>query len=327
MLCGVEGVLLVLHGSGNDSGTWIYDLRDPSWLPLQADVTPASTSVMWCVLDELILVASGRCLHHNCTMSSSRSLWALSLRDLTWRVLLDHVEEVGLTSTPPGAPVWSHQSTLYLYAGQQACRLWMYHLNNHSFSSLRSDCQLAPPAHHYPATWTTQHALWLFGGQWQQETPGGQTQTQFSQDLWQFDLFSSTWQTVHPKPDPSSAHLEQPTPEEPGPRSASQAWFHNAQLYLLGGLGQDARNKTCFLNDFWMLNNDSTSLFAAAQAWFFRLPPHSIFLLCLATFGGIVLTFGTAFCVRKMLEKPRFSASGEFTVKYSPLSQEASIDM
>ena len=189
-----------------------------------------------------------------------------------------------------------------------------------------------PGGRMHSASWLDlQGNLWILGG----EGKLGSS-LPFLPDLWQYDMQKDVWiwmqgpNTHVSKSHPgTSANHAKTGMSMPSPRSNSGTWTYKGIMYLFGGFGQDTRNKTVFLNDFWVLTQGNVTYMFSAQNnsnWFKKLPASTIFIAVLSTIGGIALTFGAVFYIKKMIEYPQHQPGNGFKVRYSPLAQEATLE-
>ena len=152
-------------------------------------------------------------------------------------------------------------------------------------------------------------------------------------DLWMFNLTNLYWVWQG-----GSKHLDLP-PEfgdkghsdsnnSPGSRSGSVAWSHEGVAFLFGGIGQDGRYRTSFLNDLWILGKTNKKyVFTTEKSWLHGIQPGLVFLMVFASIAGVALSFGAIFFLKKVMEYSRHRASsGDFKVRYSPISQEATLE-
>ena len=208
-----------------------------------------------------------------------------------------------------------------------------------------------PGARRHASPWVDIHGdLWLFGGELLQfipksnlstlpatftslvaETHGIYGSLLLLADLWKFEIEKSQWVWMGGakcgQVGPVYGTFYQPSStNHPSSRSQTITWAGKGTMFLYGGIGLDARNKIVFLNDVWLMLPKNLTSFLKERDWFHRLPASTIFMVTLATFGGIVLAFGTGFYLKKMLESPNHNPGGDFRVKYSRVKQEPSLE-
>jgi len=345
VLCGVPDLVLVMHGGINHTDTWLYDVPTFTWLRLpQTPTMPRSRSdVSWCLTDQLIVLDAG-------VMGSiAPHLSSLSLRTIAWTSLPVHSSVSKRSHAFPvsrvGATLWTLGSSVFMYGGRISGRfrstvdtttLWQYNITNNTFTVIHKD--QSPSSHHraYPVAplvhstgWVdNQKRLCLFGGNRFLKA----VSDQMSSELWCFDQEHLTWirlndcmPSLHNKDSDISKHSS--LSSIPSARNGASVWLHSQVVYMFGGLGYDARNRTSYLQDLWMRTDVSLDrvLLRASENWLAEVSPAAIFLTCLGILGGMALIGGATLCIQKYLTQPYRKKSHGFTIKYSPLTQEAEL--
>ena len=361
--CGVHHLAFATFGGEDQEGmlkndTWVFDIPSKMWLPLVKVKGPVNRSDMafWC--DKSKIVIFGGEGGNNIMLED---MWEFSLRHFKWTKI-----EPKSSSNPigrNGALTWKeHSGNLYLYGGQRIEKeehgvkftllsdLWVFNMKNLSWTLVHgdttgqekfanygtlgeSDTHSTPGPRMHSATWVIDNTLWLYGGL---GCGNGATKCHLhsmSADIWMFNLSTSQWiwqggsQTVDLPPKyGQKGHSD--SSNSPGSRSGSVAWSHQGVAFLFGGIGQDGRYRTSFLNDLWVLGKaNKTYVFTTAKSWLHKVQPGLVFLMILASIAGIALSFGAIFFLKKMMEYSRHrTSSGDFKVRYSPINQEATLE-
>ncbi len=366
-MCGVHSIAIIVfggEGSGNHilSDTWVYNVNKAAWLPLafKGNVpTPTARKgcAHWCVHDKMIVY--GGVDEHNNTLSD---MWQFSLKTLIWQRITPKGETKptdGTVLSPRaryGASTWRGKHwTLYMFGGISSklgyfSDLWVFSLHNLTWKLIHDSQQMNRPVRYgtlgigakencpggrsQSASWFDLHGnLWILGG----ETTLGSS-LPFLPDLWQYNMQKNMWiwmqgpntdiSKLKSHPGTTANHFKS-SMHMPSSRSSSGTWTYRGVMYLFGGFGQDARNKTVFMNDLWILTQGNvTYMFSEENPsnWFKKLPASTIFIVVLCTIGGIALTFGAVFYIKKMIEYPHHQPGSGFKVRYSPLVQEATLE-
>lgn len=308
---------------------WEFSLKALIWTVVEANVRPTQRagSLTW-------QSQKGLYMYGGYTVSSAKNilglndLWQFIRRNQTW-VQLD------TDSNQTCSTLDEQQGTLLNSMGVM-----------HGQIDKESPCN-SPGGRRHSATWTdTQGDLWLYGGEilpvYQNATamlyplPVTEIRDIYSSkvlmaELWRFDIEKLVWLWMGMDPHPGlnpvyGTNYEPGENNRPGARCQMVSWTRKGQMFLYGGLGLDARNKTVYLNDIWlMVHSQIKYAFKVDRDWFRSIPPSTIFMVVLGTFGGIVLAFGVGFYLKKMMESPNHSPS-EFKVKYSRVRQDAFYD-
>ncbi len=360
--CGVHNLAVVLFGGENDFGrmkndTWIFDVPNESWLPLFPSKVPVGRkdAAVWCNKTSLVLFGG-----QGESNAMFEDMWAFSLWHFTW----DKLKPQG-TTVPvgrSGAITWTTSSgILYMYGGQHVDKeeyglkfsllsdLWLFSAKNQSWNLIHlntsstkfavygirgaTSASNTPGARMHSASWIVDNNLWLYGGVGcASGDPKCQSHSTLA-DLWMFNTDTSqwTWQGGSQQTDAIPEYGDKGHSSKnnsPGSRSDCSSWSFQGVGFLFGGLGRDARQRTSFLNDLWLISkSDKTYVFTTRRSWLSGIHPGLVFLTVLASIGGIVLLFGAIFFLKKMLEYSRHRTySGDFKVQYSPVSQEATLE-
>ena len=360
--CGVHRLAFAAFGGEDQDGrlkndTWVFDIPSKMWLPLVNVKGPASRRDMayWCDKSKIIIFG-GEGENNNMLAD----MWEFSLRHFEWK----RVETKG--STVPlgrnGAATWKgHAGNLYMYGGQRIEKeehgvkfsllsdLWVYNLKNNSWRLVHGDVtgqiyasygylgkgnkNNTPGPRMHSAYWIVEDNLWLYGGLGCGDgTKKCHTHSMLA-DLWMFKLSTSQWvwqggSKLLDTPPQYGQRGRSNNSNLPGSRSGSMALSHEGVGYLFGGIGQDGRYRTSFLNDLWILRKvNKTYVFTTEKSWLHGIQPGLVFLMILASIAGIALSFGAIFFLKKMLEYSRHRTNtGDFKVRYSPISQEATLE-
>lgn len=360
--CGVHHLAFTTFGGEDQAGrlqndTWVFDIPNKVWLPL-LKFGPASRSDMayWC--DKSKIVIFGGEGGNNIMLGD---MWEFSLRYFKWTKVEPKSSSVPLGRS--GAMTWRELSgNLYMYGGQRIEKeehgvkrsflsdLWLFNMKNQSWHLVNGDvtgqqklanygnlgisyAKNTPGPRMHSATWVVEDTLWLYGGLGCGDGTNRCHIHSMLADLWMFNLTNLYWMWQG-----GSKRLDLP-PEfgekghsasnnSPGSRSGSVAWSHEGVAFLFGGIGQDGRYRTSFLNDLWILGKTNKKyVFTTAKSWLHGIQPGLVFLMVLASIAGIALSFGAIFFLKKMMEYSRHrTSSGDFKVRYSPISQEATLE-
>lgn len=360
--CGVHGLAFAAFG-GEDSDsrikndTWVFEIPSKMWLPLVIK-GPSNRRDMayWCERSRIVVFGGEGDNNH-----MLGDMWEFSLRHFSWT----KVEPLG-SAIPlgrNGALTWRGLSgNLYMYGGQRIEKeeyglkfsllsdLWVFNIKDKSWSLLHGDVaghdkyaqygtlgkgndHNTPGPRIHSASWTVDDGLWLYGGIGCGDGTSKCHTHSMLADLWMFNTSTSQWiwqggpknLDVHPEYG-QKGHSNRTNC--PGSRSGSMAWSHQGVGFLFGGLGLDGRHRTSFLNDLWLVGE-------ANRTYIFTKPPLCIpppnplltFLMVFAIIAGVALSFGAVFFIKKMIEYSRHRTNtGDFKVRYSPVSQEATLD-
>ena len=208
----------------------------------------------------------------------------------------------------------------------------MNHIGHYSAAGF-TNAKNIPGSREQAAGWIDQQGnLWMFGGKGIESENDAtivmKTDIKFLSDVWMFDISEQCWIYVMGPPN-TVAHPVYGTRGHhsdlafPGARAEAVAWSNGRVAYIFGGHGYDGRHKVSYLNDLWELRNYGENLITEVQ-WFRSLKPNIIFLVCLCSFGGIVLALGIGFFLKKYHDLPNNRKSQYmYNVRYSPLKEEA----
>ena len=180
--------------------------------------------------------------------------------------------------------------------------------------------------------------LWVFGGSGtgSRVLDSDNKMALLLSDLWMFDLGKEVWtwmgglSEVEGKPEYGKEDVAS-IYNIPGARTGATYWTANNRFYMFGGEGHDVDGHDGFLNDLWRLKlkhnavtDDSDSAFMRT---FRKLSPGIIFLACVCSFGGIAILFAVIMYARKCFNQPRHGPAGGYNVRYSPLTEDANLEM
>ena len=348
--CGVHNLVFVTFGGENSFGQvsnelWIFDIQNANWLQLQSASGPVARKQMayWCLHDEIIIF--GGIAENNIILND---MWRFSLLKFKWTEIdlgksLDMPPRPG--SVPPGrsGPLcWKTlHNQLYMFSGKTIEKeehgpktyflpdMWVFNITDMTWYLIINDANSnydIPRPRIDGICWNDKGSLWLYGGM----TCQSQSKTcSILSDLWIFSLDTHQWSHANKESisyTPSCSRMNKNN--SPGRRYGSISWSHQGLKLLFGGLGIDKRNRTSYLDDLWILNEKTKRYILTSRETPNQTSPSLIFLMVLASIAAIFISFGAIFFLKKMLaySSARLS-SGDFRVRYSPLSQDATLEM
>ncbi|ELT88682.1 hypothetical protein CAPTEDRAFT_202023 [Capitella teleta] len=331
MICGIEGVLLLLFGGQSADGyllsdTWIYTIPTDSWLPLyihhkiskdQAIHPSARTAAFsWCLRDRMVI--------HGGVVSPSglgNDVWEFSFQNLAWKELV--------ASSPPlshccGSSWSDYHENLFIFGGSRDAatavkeygdyspshlhhETWMLSLSNSSWSQLKTD--FSPPARQFCSHWRdTKGNLWLTHGL-------SSGKNKILNDTWKFVPATHTW-----------FEMSINSSNAPSARFHSVAWFAKDTAHIFGGFGYNGRGQMSLLNDLWSYRLPSLLAFSKGESFIEHFTPGLVFLITMASTASVVCVFGLVFCMKKTFEYPFRASSTAYNVRYTPLKEETSFE-
>ncbi len=359
--CGVHGIVFVIFGGEDENGklqsdTWLFLVTEGNWILLNVTgPTARKDSAVWCDRKKLVIFGGES---ENRRMLND--IWEFSFRQLRWsEVRVNGITPLGRT----GAVTWSnHSRNLFMYGGQRVTRaeqgfkisllsdLWLFDDKRKAWTLLHGDtsaktnrasygtqgvlnAQNSPGPRMHSASWKMDDSLWLHGGLTCRDSSGPCQPNSLLADTWMFEHNTSqwVWQSGSKFFDVSPVYGRRKHFDRqncPGSRTGSIGWSYQGIGFIFGGLGKDGRNRTSYLNDLWLLGKANKTYVISAQiSWLHDVPPGVIFSIVLASIAGITLLFGAIFFLKKMMEYSRHRPfAGDFSVRYSPVSQEATLE-
>ena len=338
---------LVIFGGVGASGQtledmWEFSLRNLTWRPVMllsedlASPVDRAGALTWAAPKGVLYLYGGFSIDKRGSLVGLADLWQFDHYNRTW-IMLEVCSGDNDTAISGANSNNVNDTNVLLSAGVR--------LDTETTikGSGAGDC---PGGRRHGASWVEEKTgnLWLFGGEVlplhkvSSDVPLASATISdifsslwFMADLWRFDVHKHewTWMGMLEKPGRRARYgtnYEPATANHPGARCQMVAWTRKGQMLLYGGLGLDARNKTAFLNDVWLMTHSNISYaFKVQRDWFRSIPPTTVFLVTLGSFGGVVFSFGIGFYLKKMLESPNHDP-GEFRVKYSRVRQDTFFD-
>ncbi len=365
--CGVHNLVFVTFGGENGFGKvsnelWMFDIQNLNWLQLESASGPVARKQMayWCMHDAIIIF--GGIAEDNVILDD---MWRFSLLNFKWTEIhlsktpdtppgrsgslphghsgsLPHGGSGSLPHGRSGPLCWkSSDNQLYMFSGKTIEKeehghktyflpdMWVFNTTDKFWYLITNGAKSnddIPQPRIDGICWNDKGSLWLYGGQ----TCDSQSKIcSILSDLWIFSLDTQQWTRANTASISytSSCHGRN-IKNSPGRRYGSTAWSHQGIKLLFGGLGIDQRNRTSYLDDLWILNEKTKRYILTSSKADNQTSPSLVFLMVLASIAGIFISFGAIFFLKKMLAYSNArESSGDFRVRYSPLSQDATLEM